>query len=68
MPHPGVVQVGCELAVTVLSIFRGNAGLLSRTAHAADLHPLHDSCILLFGGWGGVPEFLSDLVLIDTVR
>ncbi|KAG2435934.1 hypothetical protein HXX76_007129 [Chlamydomonas incerta] len=50
---------------------RGDAALLKRTAHAADLHPTDPSSILLFGGYGPTagaaePTFLNDLVLLRT--
>lgn len=50
---------------------RGDATLLKRTAHSADLHPTDPSSILLFGGYGPTsgatePTFLNDLVLLRT--
>ncbi|KAG2433071.1 hypothetical protein HYH02_012775 [Chlamydomonas schloesseri] len=50
---------------------RGDAALLKRTAHSADLHPTDPSTILLFGGYGHTSDavdatFRNDLVLLRT--
>lgn len=51
---------------------RGRMNLLKRTAHGACCYPLRKDHILLYGGYGstqpgGDLEWLSDLVLINTV-
>lgn len=47
--------------------------LLSRTAHAAEVHPQLPSVIVITGGYGVDPttnnfDMLNDIVLLDTQR
>lgn len=35
---------------------RGDLSLLARTAHGACVHPLKADCLLVFGGYGGLPS------------
>jgi|LauGreSuBDMM15SN_2_FD.fasta_scaffold318735_2 hypothetical protein len=50
---------------------RGNAALLTRSAHGADAHPCAKGSILVMGGYGGISStyvWMNDMFVLDTIR